>query len=195
MLRLAFRKLYQLYKPSDFKPDDEHILSFSGPQITETLLNEFPDQDQKLMLDEWTKYSQLYYEKSVKLYDGAYELIKSMFKRKINFCINTNKHRFATEYTLKFLKLDEFNIKCICANDVKNLKPNPEGIFLAMEKFNIKNKEDVIYIGDSIFDYLTAKNAGVDFGFVSWSPRKLPSDSKVDVLINNFHEFNKEFIE
>ena len=91
------------------------------------------------------------------------------------------------------MKLDIPNIFCVCADEVTNLKPAPDGIYIAMKHFGITNKDDVLYIGDSIFDYLTAKNAGVDFGFVSWSPRKLPKDAKIDLLINDFKEFAKDF--
>ena len=61
-----------------------------------------------------------------------------------------------------------------------------------MEKFGIKNKSEVVYIGDGQIDYLTAKNAGVDFAYICWSPREISKDSKIDVKIKNYAEFAKE---
>ena len=61
-----------------------------------------------------------------------------------------------------------------------------------MEHFGIKNKDDVIYIGDGMFDYLTAKNAGVNFGYVTWSPRAIALDAKIDVEIDSYSEFAEE---
>lgn len=191
MLKVTFHTLYKLYKP-DYKIDDKRILTFSGPQIRDTLLQEFPEMDQDLMLSEWRKYSNANYDKYVRLYPGANALLRIMKEKNILFSIITNKHRFATDYTMKFLKLDDLNIFCVCADEAGKLKPNPDGIYMAMNHFGITNKKDVIYIGDSIFDYLTAKNAGVDFGLVSWSPRKLPNDCKVDVFVDDFNKWAEE---
>ena len=80
----------------------------------------------------------------------------------------------------------------MCADDVKELKPAPEGIFKAMEHFGVKNKEDVIYIGDCYTDYISAHNAGVDFGYIAWSPRPIKDDIEIDVKIDNYARFAEE---
>lgn len=46
--------------------------------------------------------------------------------------------------------------------DVSACKPDPEGLNRTIEYFN-RNKSEVLYIGDSYIDALTAKNASVDF--------------------------------
>ena len=192
MLRVTFHQLYKLYKSPDYIIDDTKIQSFSGPQITETLTKEFPDQDLNFMLGEWEKYSQPNYLKYTKNYPGVKALFEKMSRKNILFSIITNKHRYATDSALKLMKLDGFDFFSVCADEVKNLKPAPDGIFKAMEHFGITNKKDVIYIGDSMYDYLTARNAGIDFGYVSWSPRKLDEDSKIDLLIDDFEKFAEE---
>ena len=192
MLRVTFHTLYKLYKP-EYEIDDKHILTFSGPQIRDTLLQEFPNQDQDLMLSEWRKYSRENYVKCAKLYPGADELLRKMSRKNVLFSIITNKHRYATDYAFKLMGIDDLNIFAVCADEAGKLKPEPDGIYLAMKHFGIKNKRDVIYIGDSVYDYLTAKNAGVDFGFVGWSPRVLPEDAKIDLLVNDFESWAKDF--
>lgn len=49
--------------------------------------------------------------------------------------------------------------------DTETCKPNPEGIFMAMEKLGA-DKENSIYIGDSLYDAGGAKNAGIAFAAV-----------------------------
>ncbi len=144
------------------------------------------------MLEEWKKYSQINYVKCARIYPGVSALFTKMSEKNAFFSINTNKHRYATDSSLKLIGLDKFNPFCVCADEVKNLKPAPDGIYKTMEHFKIQNKKDVIYIGDSMYDYLTAKNAGVDFGYVKWSPRKLDKNAKVDVFINDFAKFAEE---
>ena len=53
-------------------------------------------------------------------------------------------------------------------------KPNPSGVWLAMEMMNA-NKNNTVYIGDSEVDFQTAKNSEIDFIGVSWGfrPRTL----------------------
>ena len=58
--------------------------------------------------------------------------------------------------------------------DVKEPKPSPEGVLLAIKEFGC-NKEEVLYIGDSIVDAETAQSAQVDFaGVLTWgyNPRR-----------------------
>lgn len=54
----------------------------------------------------------------------------------------------------------------IGSNDVKNLKPSPEGIEAALRHFDVV-KSDVLYTGDSYIDAQTAQNAGIDFAAVT----------------------------
>jgi HAD superfamily hydrolase (TIGR01509 family) len=50
----------------------------------------------------------------------------------------------------------------ITIDDVKNSKPNPEQLILVMKKTRVK-PEETLMVGDSIYDGLAAKRAGVDF--------------------------------
>lgn len=191
MLIETFHELYAKYRPG-FHPDDSYIRQFSGPQITETLRKEFPDENQEEMLNEYRNRSRKYYDQYVRMFPGAKELLEELKKANIHFAVITNKHRYATEYTYKLLDLEKLEIFSMCADDVKELKPAPEGILKSMEHFGVKNKDEVIYIGDCYTDYISASNAGVDFGYISWSPRPIKSDIKIDVLIKNYKDFAGE---
>jgi len=191
MIIETFRELYAEFKPG-FYPEDDYIKQFSGPQITETLRKEFPDLDQKKMMEEYRNRSRKYYDKYVHLYPGALEVIEKLYKNRIPFAVITNKHRYATKYTYELLNLERFNIFSECADDVVHLKPAPDGIYAAMEHFGITNKDDVIYIGDCYTDYLSAKNAGVNFGYINWSPRPITGEIKIDVNIEDYSRFAEE---
>ena len=119
MIIETFRELYAEFKPGFYPPDD-YIKQFSGPQITETLRKEFPDLDQKKMMEEYRARSRKYYDKYVHLYPGALEVIEKLHKNKIPFAVITNKHRYATKYTYELLDLEKFNIYSACADDVEH---------------------------------------------------------------------------
>lgn len=191
MLIETFRELYSIHRP-DYHPSDDYIRTFSGPPIAETLQKEFPMLDQNAILAEYKERSRKFYDKCVHLFPNAIDVIEKLHKNNIPFGVITNKHRYATIYTYGILDLEKYNIYSVCADDVKHLKPHEEGILKAMYDFGIKNKDDVIYIGDSTFDYLSASNAGVKFGYVAWSPRVIKGQVKIDEIIQSYAEFAKE---
>ena len=53
----------------------------------------------------------------------------------------------------------------IGSEDTTASKPDPQGINMALQRTGAK-PEDVIYVGDSLFDAGAAQNAGLDFGAV-----------------------------
>ncbi|MDD5032504.1 MAG: HAD family hydrolase [Candidatus Pacebacteria bacterium] len=58
----------------------------------------------------------------------------------------------------------------IGSEDIKNLKPNPEAVDLALEKLKIKQteKSQVLLIGDTPADILAGKAAGIKTAAVVW---------------------------
>lgn len=187
----TFKKLYQKYRPG-YMPSLDYMTRFSGPPIRETLLNEFPNQDQQLMFDEFLRYIDVDYVSYASAFPYSKEMLLSFKRNNVLFGLVTSKAKESTEYVLNVIGLDNLFDFIICADEVKNVKPDPEGIYRAMEYFKVKNKDEVIYIGDGIHDYLTAQNAGIKFGYVAFSPRKLPKDAKIDLLIEDFKQLTKE---
>ncbi len=193
MIIETFKELYPLYRPG-YNPSVEHILSFSGPQITETLKKEFPDGDQVLLLKEFRERSTKNYVKYSKLYPGVVEMLKELNNRKIPFAVVTNKHRYATDYTYKLFNVDSLIPFTICADEVEHLKPAGDGVLQCMEHFGVKDPQKVIYVGDGQIDYLTAKNADVKFAYVDWSTRKLEGGAIIDLHIKNYQQFLEEIV-
>ena len=55
--------------------------------------------------------------------------------------------------------------------EIKKLKPDPEGILLALSRFGAE-KSEAIYVGDNIVDAQAAQNAGIDFAGVTTGTTK-----------------------
>ncbi|MCK4823758.1 HAD-IA family hydrolase [bacterium] len=56
--------------------------------------------------------------------------------------------------------LDKWFDIIVCALDVNNPKPDPEGVFKILEKLGVE-KDRAIYIGDSVVDEVVAYRAGI----------------------------------
>ena len=186
MIIETFHYLYKKYKPKDFVMDEKKLLTFSGPPIRISLKQEFPEIDQDELLKVWRKESIKNYPIYTKLFQGSLEILSTLMEKKFYVAIVTNKHRVAADEAFKLFGIADLGIYSVSGDDIKEQKPSPEGIFLAMKHFGIVDKNDVIYIGDSIYDSMTAENAGVDFALVSWTPRKLPENSKITWKIDSF---------
>lgn len=79
---------------------------------------------------------------------------------KIGIVSNKLKRRIVDFFEMK--GLSDFADVIIGPEDISGYKPDPEGLLKAIEMLKVK-KEETLYVGDSIIDARTAKNAGVDF--------------------------------
>ena len=60
----------------------------------------------------------------------------------------------------------------ICVTDAPRPKPNPDPLLVYMERCGL-SPDEVLYIGDSDYDYHCAKNAKVDFGVALWGDNRI----------------------
>lgn len=102
------------------------------------------------------------YLPKMKLMPGVKEMLASLPQPK---AIISGSRRETIENKLGELKI-YFEI-IIAQEDNLKRKPDPELVFVACQKLDVK-PEEVVYIGDALLDYQIAKNAGVKFiGYVS----------------------------
>ncbi|WP_292319189.1 HAD family phosphatase [Caldisphaera sp.] len=80
-------------------------------------------------------------------------------KYKLKFAIVTSSMKSDARAILEALNI-KYDL-LISSDDVKNVKPDPEPIILAIEKLGLK-KEEIIGLGDSIYDIIAYKKAGLD---------------------------------
>ena len=78
--------------------------------------------------------------------------------------------------------------------NVKNVKPDPEGLLIACRQLDLK-KEDVIYVGDSFVDAKASQNAEIDFiGVLTGTTTKeIFQNFKNKAILENIKEV-KEFV-
>ena len=187
MIIQSMYELYDKYRDGKRTPVEE-IYYFSGPPIRDTLKKEFPDMDNDFIVDEFVRISWNNYDKYAKLFPHVKETIVALMNKGIKVGVVTSKMRESTIHCLEVIDLDDVVDYFVAGDDVKNMKPHPEGILLAMRHFSIKDKKKVLYIGDNRSDYLTAKNAGVDVALVTWGPRSIDRSLTPEYWIDDFNE-------
>ena len=190
MVVQSFYALYKEFKPRVVRTREE-LYYFSGPPIRETVKTEFPDYDPKAVHQAFSRISKDFYAPYVTEYEDEIEVLKALKEAGYLLGVVTNKGGPLTKYTLEICHIEDMFDVVISADDVDSPKPNPEGIYKAMEKVDIKNKGDVLYIGDNDIDYFSGSNAGVETMLVSWGPREIKCLDKAKYVASSYNEMRK----
>ena len=99
------------------------------------------------------------------LYAGVKESLLKLRENGYKIAIVTTKFHYRIEQILNKYNAHELIDVIVGSEDVKVEKPSPEGLLWAIGYFGVERK-DVLYVGDSIVDALTAENANVKFSAV-----------------------------
>lgn len=149
-------------------PDIEDIKKTIGLSLTETYFA----LTSKNNLDEAEQFNKLFKEKAdevmvanTKLYTGVKTVLQDMKAKGYKIAIVTTKFHYRIEQILNKFGANGLIDVIVGAEDVKIEKPNPEGLLWAIEHLGVIN-EEVLYVGDSLVDAKTAKNAEVKFAAV-----------------------------
>lgn len=100
--------------------------------------------------------------KKVRQISGAREVIKELYKN-YKLGLLSSKTRVLMYPHLRQIKLSKKYFKFIySADDLRFYKPDPKVFSKAIKKLKLKRNE-ILYVGDSIYDCIAAKKAGLNF--------------------------------
>lgn len=120
-------------------------------------------------MDSPEKLRQISFDESEKFpipaFPGAVKLIENLARKYYLGAVTSSAYDFIDSHMIKAgfdLNLFKF---IQTADDTEFHKPDPRVFKPALEKLALKNinKEEVIYIGDSLSDFLAARDAGFNF--------------------------------
>ncbi len=150
----TFEKFYPNHELSDAELD-----SFFGPPLNVTFAKYTDDQKQIAeMIDYYRKYNVEAHDELVNLFPGVKETIKYLSKHNYKLGVISAKKSDLVNHALEIFKIKEYFDIVIGQDEVKNPKPNPEGIILAIKKLKSKR---AVYVGDSVSDIEAGKNAKI----------------------------------
>lgn len=156
---------YSLLKMGELIPDETEIKKTIGLSLKDTFNHLTKNTD----IHKEEIFSKLFIEKADEvmadltyLYKDTQNVIKKIHSAGNKIGIVSTKFRYRINIILQREKLDKYFDLIIGGEDVNKHKPDAEGLLKIIEYF-CEKKSNVVYIGDSIIDAKTAKNAGVDF--------------------------------
>ena len=103
--------------------------------------------------------------RETKLFPYAAELLRLLQASGVKAGIVSTKRGDTIEIIMENYALRDTLEVIIGSADVKKHKPDPQGLFLAMERLGV-GAEEMLFCGDTVLDAGAAKNAGCDFAAV-----------------------------
>ena len=97
---------------------------------------------------------------STKPFPGVREALDGLKSKGVRLGVLTNGGRKSAARSLTVAGLQGFFEFVLTRNDTETMKPRPEGLLKAVSLLSLP-KEDVYYVGDTPYDVMAAKNAGV----------------------------------
>ena len=150
----------------------EEVISKFGPpaySIIRDMTRTLSDDIQSRAVSDYYECYRTHVSTRGLVFPGITELLRKVRGSGRRLALFTGVEKNMMEYTLTPFKLSEFFEVHVTADDIKNSKPDPEGINLALTRINASPNES-IYIGDSPTDIIAGKRAGVMTGAALWSP-------------------------
>ena len=140
-----------------------------GSGISDLLKKSLPkryDKDFMSLLSDTKFFYSTYLNKKSQVFTGVEKILKLLKNKNICIGIVTNKlHKLALRCVNYYFS--EYDIVTIGSEHKFKRKPDPGSVLQIMKLYDIQPKES-IFIGDSIIDIQTAKNANMISGGVLW---------------------------
>lgn len=94
------------------------------------------------------------------LLPDAREVVETLHRREVHMAVATNKLGRFSRTIFEHFGMEKYFGIIVGDGDVSENKPNPEMLYYAMSHIGVE-KEDTVFVGDSVIDIQTAKNAGL----------------------------------
>jgi phosphoglycolate phosphatase len=156
---------YSLVKSGYNKADDISIKKTIGMSLENTfkkLSNSSKNNEIKLFRKYFIERADVVMAKMTSICPEVMQFLDRIKGFEVLLGIISSKFRYRIDEILKMHKIEDRFKVIIGGEDVEQPKPNPEGVGKALQIL-CKNKNESVYIGDSIIDAETAHNSGLQF--------------------------------
>lgn len=176
---LIIETFYQVIEPKfPGKYSKEDMANFIGPSLIDTFTLVAPDRVEELT-NEYITWNRLHHDELVREFDFVVEVLTDLKKVGIKLAIVSTKRQEALLRGMNLIGITDLFDTIIGNDDVKNTKPHPEPVLLALNRLGLE-KNEVIMIGDNYHDIEGGQNAGVHTAGVAWS-------LKGEVFLQRYH--------
>ena len=166
---------------------EDEIRSVYGKVLNDQMLKIAEFVSEELPVDHMVKYYRDAYTKNrtdAHLFPGINQMLENLKELGCNMAIVSSKNRRGLDYCLSEYRLDRFIKYSVAAQDSEKHKPDAQPVLMALKQLD-GNAEETVMVGDSKYDIMSGKNAGVKTALVEWTmlPLQELMELKPDYLL------------
>lgn len=156
------------------RPVEEIVKTF-GEILSHTISKVLPDVDSQDAIEAYRSYHRDNFGERISVFEGIPELLAELKKRNMKIGLVTSRIAGPTWEGLRRHSLDQYFDVVVSCDDTDKHKPDPAPVNIALERLGSK-PENAMMLGDTMFDILCARNAGVKSVLVGWHVAMSPED-------------------
>lgn len=156
------------------RPVSEIVKTF-GETLFYTMPKVLPDVDPEEAIATYRSYHRDNFGERISVFEGVPELLAELKKRHYKVGLVTSRLAGTTWEGLRQYALADYFDVVVSCDDTDKHKPDPAPVNIALERLGSK-PENAIMLGDTMFDILCARNAGVQSVLVGWHVAMTPED-------------------
>jgi len=179
---------YTYLKHLNKEVDREYIIKHFGEILKDTMDREFGD-DSNAAIITYREFQNNNFYKLITIHDGVKEGVEKLHRQGYKLGIVTSRLNYSAIKGLKNFDLMDYFEVIIGADDTEIHKPDPTPALMALKELGGKPEESII-VGDTQFDILCGKNAGITSVVVGWSalPMEVILKYEPDYVVHSMEE-------
>jgi len=145
---------------------DELYASF-GPTLEQIIADLVPPGERDKAVQRYHAYYREHFHELASVYEGIPALITRLRSEGIGMGLYTGSDGRMTKTTLELAGLQELFPIVVTADDVREGKPDPEGLIRVLELMRT-TRDGALYLGDAVRDIQAAKRASIWSAAALW---------------------------
>lgn len=165
-------------------PDDEWLRGFGTPLETQIARFARSPDEHEAMLASYRAYQDEHHDTLLVPFPGAAETLAELERRGVPLAIVTSRLRRSTLRGMDLCGITDHVPVIVTPEDVRNPKPHPEPVRVALERLGVAPGE-AVFVGDSPHDMASGRAAGTRTAAALWGPfpREALLAERPDVLL------------
>lgn len=144
------------------------IHQYFGEPLPVTLGRYAPDRAEELT-EFYRVWNKANHDILIRNFEGIREMLQALKDAGVKLGIVTSKMRVGAFRGLRACGLEGFFDTVVGLDDTERHKPDPAPALLALERLGERPGDHVLFVGDSHFDILCGRGAGVQTAAVGWT--------------------------
>ena len=162
----SWRHTFRVIEDKDI--DEDEIIRTFGEPLIKTMEKTFPNVPTEECVEIYRSYHRDSFGDRISLFPGVKEMLEELKALGYKMAVVTSRAALTTREAMEKYEIQDLFDVVVTCDDTDKHKPDPEPVRIALNQLK-SSPEESIMIGDSMYDILCARNAGVLSVLVGWA--------------------------